>query len=214
VAEVAKGNPAMNRFCIVMMSHALLGCFSLTETKAADAKKSIGYPSVDAARADLQKRNATVRRIRKSYIAMWDSRDLTYWYFSRPSHPTHPAAFKFGYTDTKGKITLNRASLCSGGKQICNHYTAKFEAFTQQSLTISRRWEATKSKKWNPTKKQLYDVVGRAERFFAALESTHLRDAHNLFGPALKTRIPYDSFAGQWRKVMDLAGGKHVRTKK
>ncbi len=177
-------------------------------------RNTLGYPSVEAARADLQKRGARVLTVRHNAIWMSDQTEEKIWLFTRPGHPAHPAAFWATSLRSGAAPDSRIGSLCMGAPRICESLRRRVADAVEKRNSLVRAREATKDPNWKPTRQQLFDAVGLAERYFKSLETGKLKKAYSLLGAEMKSEMPYDAFRKQYAALKKQGGGDLVRTDK
>lgn len=181
---------------------------------AAERQGSIGYPSIEAALADLEKKPSISQRIRRHWIIIEDFAAKTIWSFTRPSNPAHPAVFRRVLTLQPKNVSIKLHSLCRGEKSACDILTTQFRKKDQKNVSDFTNMLRAKRQPWRPSRDYLVRVVALTQNFLAALEAQDWRQAYNLFGPGLKAKLTYEFFVKHRQTLEKIAGGKLDRTNK
>jgi hypothetical protein len=102
---------------------------------ASDRQSSIGYASVDAARAALKNDpNAEVREQDGWTIIQTreGEKSMSIWSFSPPSHPAYPAVVKRTIYEEDGSVMMKTNALCQASKSECDKLMAQFAEMERQ----------------------------------------------------------------------------------
>lgn len=93
---------------------------------------SIGYPTVDAALADLHKRPGVTFSERNGWTVASDPATNTFWSFPPRGHPAYPAAVKRQLIQQGEAVSLQMSVLCGGPKAACDDLVRAFQQLNAQ----------------------------------------------------------------------------------
>src|SRR6266853_4246279 len=93
----------------------------------AEEGRGIGFPTVAAALEALRGRNDVKISIQGGWIIVEDRSTNTFWSFTPPNHPAHPAAVKRTIVSREGGIAIEMTALCQAGKAACDKLIAEFK---------------------------------------------------------------------------------------
>jgi len=89
--------------------------------------RGIGFPTVAAALEALKSRNDVKISIQGGWTIVEDRSTNTFWSFTPPNHPAHPAAVRRGIVFREGGIVIEMSALCQGSKAACDKLIAEFK---------------------------------------------------------------------------------------
>jgi hypothetical protein len=87
---------------------------------------SIGYPTVEAALADLHARPEVVFTTQGGWTVATDAALQTVWSFPPSDHPAYPAAVKRQIVQEGGEVSVKMTILCGSTKQACDDLMQSF----------------------------------------------------------------------------------------
>lgn len=92
----------------------------------------VGYPTVDAALADLHSKPGVVFSTKDGWTVATDKTALTFWSFPPPGHPAYPAAVKRTVVSRAGGTFIDMKILCGASKAACDDLVRSFEQLNAQ----------------------------------------------------------------------------------
>ena len=125
----------MIRTVVVSLIVGLASCAHAaaeTSHSVADRQSSIGYPSVDAALADLTSQPANIVTIKDDWTIITNPNNLTIWSFAPKDHPAYPAAVKRTSVERDGAWYMVMHTLCQAEKEPCDALIAQFKQLNDQ----------------------------------------------------------------------------------
>jgi hypothetical protein len=110
----------------------LLAACLISPLTWAGQSDGIGYPTVAAALGALKARADVTVSDQGGWIIFEDKSSSTFWSFTPPQHPAHPAAVKRTIVSRNGAIALDMKALCQADKGPCDTLIAEFTALNEE----------------------------------------------------------------------------------
>lgn len=102
-------------------------------------KKGIGYPTVSAALEALRTRTDVAISSHGGWTIVTDSGRRTFWSFTPPGHPAHPAAVKRTVVEKDGAIFIEMGALCQSERVACDKLISEFQALSDMIREATQR---------------------------------------------------------------------------
>jgi hypothetical protein len=112
--------------------------------------RGIGYPTVAAALDALRARSDVKISVRGGWTVVDDRPANTFWSFTPPNHPAHPAAVKRTIVPRDGGIYVDMTALCQASKVACDKLITEFKELNER-MTQSMRSKAQSAQSAPPS---------------------------------------------------------------
>jgi hypothetical protein len=113
--------------CAAAMALTLLTALACAQPPPAAREWPIGYPSVAAALAAVRAKPGVKISLQSGWTVIDDRDASTFWSFTPPGHPAHPAAVRRILTEKDGAFYLQTRILCQATKSACDKLKADFD---------------------------------------------------------------------------------------
>jgi hypothetical protein len=128
------------RFC-VLLAIGLTACAQAANDSSrvgATSGSVIGYPSVDAALADLNAQPGNVASVQGGWTIISNPNNPTIWSFTPDDHPAHPAVVKRTAVERNGGVDIRTRALCEAKKDSCDALIEQFKQLNDQMREYMR----------------------------------------------------------------------------
>lgn len=114
-------------FPMILVAFLLVSSPLLAQTAEGD----IGYPSVEAARADLMARQDVRLSTADGWLTVEDPMGMTLWTFAPESDPSHPAVIKRSVVEDGDSIVIRMDIRCEGDIDACDGLEEHFMSLNE-----------------------------------------------------------------------------------
>jgi hypothetical protein len=122
---------------LLLLAALLLACASEPLPRP---QPSIGYPSVEAALADLKSKPGVEVAEQNGWTIVADPAEKTVWSFAPSGHVAYPAAVKRATVEKDGKVWIEMKVLCQAEKAPCDALVEEFKQLNEQIRQSMQRY--------------------------------------------------------------------------
>ena len=103
------------------------------------SQSGVGYPSAEAALADLKTKPGVEVREEIGWTVATDRASYTVWSFAPAWHPAHPAVVKRTAVERDGAVYVETKVLCQASKQACDALVEDFKQLNERARQSMQR---------------------------------------------------------------------------
>lgn len=199
-------------FWLIVVSALLLCAASVDAQQDTPVSEGIGYPSVAAALKDLKSRRDVQISTQGGWTIITDRGAGTFWSFTPPDHPAHPAAVKREIVSKDGAMFIQMGALCEAEKAACDRLIAEFRDLNDKIRESIRKDREPGQSRWAPSEQQKMQAQTTFSKFFEATDNKRYREAYQLFTSGMKALMSFDQFVSHEQKFRSASGGNPVRS--